>query len=154
MHKSHYLAAQIMGRLVFLVPEVVFLVGFGWIAFGVAVHGSLLLLLATCLLGAIAFCGLGLLVASRVSTIEGASGLANLVMLPMWLLSGVFFSAERFPDRLQPVIRALPLTALNEALRAIVNEGSAFAAVLPQLAVVAAWGLAGFVLALRIFRWR
>jgi ABC-2 type transport system permease protein len=100
------------------------------------------------------FCGLGLLIASRVSTIEGASGLANLVMLPMWLLSGVFFSSERFPDAVQPYINALPLTALNQALRGIITEGRGLTAIAPQLAIVLAWGLASFTVALKIFRWR
>ncbi len=154
MRRGQYLLAQILGRLVFLVPEVIVLVGIGWLAFGVVVHGSLVLLLASCLLGAMAFCGLGLLIASRVRTVEGASGWANLVMMPMWLLSGVFFSSERFPDRLQPIIRALPLTALIDALRGIVNDGLSLPAVGGQLAIVAAWGLACFLVALRIFRWR
>jgi len=154
MRRSHYLLAQILGRLVFLVPELIVLVGVGWLAFGVAVHGSLGLLAITSLLGAVTFCGLGLLVASRVRTIEGASGLANFVMLPMWLVSGVFFSSERFPDRLQPLIRALPLTALNDALRGIMNEGRPLSGVGTQLLILSAWGILSFLLALRIFRWR
>jgi ABC-2 type transport system permease protein len=154
MHRSHYLLAQVLGRLVFLVPELIVLVGVGWWAFGVAVRGSFGLLLLTSLLGAMTFCGLGLLVSSRVRTIEGASGLANLVMLPMWLLSGVFFSSDRFPDRVQPLIRALPLTALNDSLRGIITEGQPLAAVATKLAVLAAWCVASFLVALWIFRWR
>ncbi len=154
MRKSHYLLAQILGRLWFLIPEIVILVGSGWLFFGVAVRGSLLLLVLACLLGAMTFCGIGLLIASRVSTIEGASGLANLVMLPMWLLSGVFFSSERFPDAVQPYINALPLTALNQALRGIITEGRGLTAIAPQLAIVLAWGLVSFTVALKIFRWR
>ena len=154
MHRSHYLLAQIFGRLMFLLPEIVFLVGVGWLFFGVAVRGSLLLLLLLCLLGAMTFCGLGLLCGSRVSTIEGASGLANLIMLPMWVLSGVFFSSERFPDAVQPVINALPLTALNQALRAVINEGQGLAGIAPQIGILAAWGVVGFAVALKIFRWR
>jgi ABC-2 type transport system permease protein len=154
MRRSHYLLAQILGRLVFLVPELVVLVGVGWLAFGVAVRGSLGLLAITSLLGAVTFCGLGLLVSSRVRTIEGASGLANFVMMPMWLVSGVFFSSERFPDRLQPLIRALPLTALNDALRGIMNEGRPLSGVGTQLLILSAWGILSFLLALRIFRWR
>jgi ABC-type multidrug transport system permease subunit len=154
MRRSHYLLAQVLGRLVFLLPEIAILLGVGWLVFGVAVRGSLWLLLVTSLVGAMTFCGLGVLIASRARTIEGASGLANLVMLPMWLLSGVFFSSERFPDRVQPLIRALPLTALNDALRGVITEGRSPAAVAGKLAIVAAWGLASFLVALRIFRWR
>ena len=154
MRRSHYLLAQIFGRLGFLVPEVVFLIGAGWLLFGVAVRGSLLLLFVTSLLGAMTFCGMGLLIASRVSTIEGASGLANLTMVPMWVVSGIFFSSERFPDAVQPLINALPLTALNQALRAIMTEGRGLAGIAPQLAILALWGIASFAVALKIFRWR
>lgn len=154
MRKSDFLLAQMLSRLGFLVLEVTFLVGFGWLAFGVAVRGSLLLLLLVCLLGAMSFSGLGLLIASRVSTLEGASGLANFVMLPMWLLSGVFFSSERFPDAMQPFIRALPLTALNEALRGVINEAQGLAEIAPRLGILAAWGIASFLVALKIFRWK
>ena len=154
MRRSHYLLSQILGRLVFLIPEMAILLGIGWLLFGVGVRGSLLLLIVTCLLGAMTFCGMGLLIASRVTTVEGASGLANLVLLPMWLLSGVFFSSERFPDAAQPFIRALPLTALNEALRGIMTEGRGLAGIAPQLAIVAAWGLVSFAAALKLFRWR
>jgi ABC-2 type transport system permease protein len=154
MRKSHYLLSQIFSRLSFLVPEVVALIGGGWLLFGVAVRGSLLLLTATCVLGSMTFCGIGLLIASRVSTIEGASGLANLVMLPMWLLSGVFFSSERFPDSVQPLINVLPLTALNQALRGIITEAKSLPEIALQLAILAAWGLASFTVALKIFRWR
>ncbi|MEO7920878.1 MAG: ABC transporter permease, partial [Thermoanaerobaculia bacterium] len=90
----------------------------------------------------------------RARTIEAVSGLVNLVMLPMWLLSGVFFSSERFPDAAQPYIRALPLTALNDALRGVMNEGKGLAAVAPQLAVLMVWGVVSFVIALKIFRWK
>ncbi len=154
MRRSQYLLSQIFGRLTFLVPEVVILVGIGWLVFGVEVRGSILLLLLTALLGAMTFCGIGLLIASRVKTIEGASGLANLVLMPMWIVSGVFFSSERFPDVVQPLIKALPLTALNQALRAIMTEGHGLTAIVPQLAILAAWGLASFGIALKIFRWR
>jgi len=154
MHKADYLLSQILGRMIFLIPELIILIGFGWIAFGVAVHGSILLLLLTSLLAAMSFCGLGLLTGSRVSTMEGASGLGNMILLPMWLLSGTFFSSERFPDAVQPLIKALPLTALNQALRAIINEGHGLAEIWPQLAIVAAWGFVSFVVALKIFKWK
>jgi len=154
MRRSDFLLAQIFARLVFLAIEVILLVGFGWIVFGVAVRGSILLLLATCFLGAMCFCGLGLLIASRVTTLEGASGLTNLVMLPMWLCSGVFFSSDRFPAKAQPLIQALPLTGLNNALRDIMNEAKPLSAVAPALALLAAWGVVSFAVALKIFKWK
>jgi ABC-type multidrug transport system permease subunit len=154
MRKTDFLLSQVCARLGFLIVELVVLVGFGWIFFGVGVRGSLLLMLVTCLVGAMSFCGLGLLIASRVKTIEGASGIANVVMMPMWLLSGVFFSYERFPEKALPFIRALPLTALNDALRGVMNEARPWTALAPQLAIVAAWGVVSFVVALKIFRWK
>lgn len=154
MRKSDYLLSQMLSRLVFLVAEVVAIVGFGWLVFDVAVRGSLLLLAVTCLLGALAFTGLGLLVASRSETVEGVSGLMNFVMLPMWLLSGVFFSADRFPDAFQPFIRVLPLTALNDALRAVMNEARPLGDITTELVILAGWTIGSFFVALRIFRWR
>jgi ABC-2 type transport system permease protein len=154
MRRGDYLLAQIFGRLAFLIPEIALLAGFGWLAFDVPMRGSLLLFFALCLLGTMSFCGMGLLIASRVRTIEGVSGLANFVMMPMWLLSGVFFSTERFPDVAQPLVHALPLTALNEALRGIMNEGRGLADIAPQLAILTAWGIVSFVVALKIFRWK
>ncbi len=154
MRKSDYLAAQMLSRFGFLVFEVVVLVLFGWLTFGVGVKGSLALFSLLCLLGALSFSGLGLLVAARPVTIEGVSGLANFVLLPMWILSGVFFSYDRFPAALHPVIRALPLTALNDALRAVMNEAAGLRAVLPEIGILAAWAVVCFAVALRIFRWR
>jgi ABC-type multidrug transport system permease subunit len=78
----------------------------------------------------------------------------NFIMLPMWVLSGVFFSASRFPEAIQPVIRALPLTALVDALRAIMLEGSGLAGVSSQLLVLSVWLVLGFTTALKIFRWQ
>src|SRR6266852_1455479 len=136
MRKSHYLIAQFLSRLIFLVFEVFILVAFGWIVFHVRVNGSIALLTFLCLLGGFAFAGIGLLTASRAKTLEAVSGMMNLVMMPMWLCSGVFFSYERFPDSVKPVIRALPLTALNDALRGVMNDAAAFTAVLPQIAIL------------------
>jgi ABC-2 type transport system permease protein len=154
MRKSEYLLAQILSRLFFLLLEIAVILAFGVLAFGVPIRGSLGLLLATALLGSLSFAGLGLLVAARAKTLEAASGLMNLVMVPMWLLSGVFFSAERFPNAAQPLIRALPLTALNDALRAVMLEGKGVAAIGSLLLLLAAWGVVTFGVALKIFRWQ
>jgi ABC-2 type transport system permease protein len=154
MRRSHYLLGFILSRLIFLFVEVVALVGFGRLMFGVGVRGSVLALAGITILGALAFAGLGLLVASRARTIEGVSGLMNLVMLPMWILSGTFFSYARFPDAMIPFVKALPLTALNDALRAVMIDGTALTALAAPLAIVAAWGGVSFTVALRIFRWR
>jgi len=154
MAKSHYLASHVLSRLAFLGLETAVLIGFGWIAFGVAVRGSILALAALSVIGALSFGGLALLVSSRARTIEAVSGLLNLVMLPMWVLSGVFFASTNFPDVMQPFIQALPLTALIDALRAIVNEGATLAAVAREIAILTAWGAVSFVVALKLFRWQ
>ena len=154
MRRSEYLLSQMLARLVFLVFEVAILVGFGWLAFGVAVRGSILALAFVSLLGAASFSGLGLLISSRTKTIEGVSGLMNLAMLPMWLLSGTFFSWERFPEAIHPFIRALPLTALNDALRAVMTEGRPLSTLGLELGVLAITGVVSFLVAVRIFRWQ
>lgn len=152
--KSHLLAAQITSRLIFLVPEAGALLLFAYFVLGVPMRGSVLLLTGVSLLGALAFSAVGLLTAARPRTIEGVSGIMNLVMVPMWIFSGIFFSTERFPDGMQPFVQALPLTALNDALRAVMLDGSGLLPVLPELANLAAWGVVTFALALKFFRWQ
>jgi ABC-2 type transport system permease protein len=154
MKKSHYLLALVLSRMATLSIEVIVIIGFAWIFFDVAVHGTLWSLAALAIIGALAFGGLGVLVACRVRTIEAVSGLMNLVMLPMWVLSGVFFASTNFPEAIQPFIHVLPLTALNDSLRIIVNEGRPFEAVLPQVGILSAWGGISFVLSLKLFRWQ
>lgn len=154
MRRSHYLLSFVLSRLMFLVLEVGALVGFGWLMFDVGVRGSFLTLAFVTVLGSLSFSGLGMLIASRARTVEGVSGLMNLVMLPMWILSGTFFSYARFPDAMQPFVKALPLTALNDTLRAIMIDGAPLTHLGGLLAIVVGWGLVSFVIALKIFRWR
>jgi ABC-type multidrug transport system permease subunit len=154
MPKAAYLASFLLSRLGFLVLEAGVLLLFAGLVFGVPLRGSLSALVLICLLSALAFGGLGLLVASRQRTIEGASGLMNLTMVPMWVFSGIFFSASRFPAVTQPFIQALPLTAVNNALRANMLEGATLAQVAPELAIISAWLLVTFAVALKIFRWQ
>jgi ABC transporter DrrB family efflux protein len=154
MSKTHYLLSHIFSRFLFLALEVIVIIGFAWLFFDVAVHGPLSALAVVAILGGLSFGGLGLLLASRARTIEAVSGLMNLVMLPMWVLSGVFFASTNFPDAMQPFIKVLPLTALNDALRAIVNEGLGVSAVTSEIAILATWGVVCFVAALKLFRWQ
>jgi ABC-2 type transport system permease protein len=154
MRKSHYLASFLFSRFVFLILEVTVLVGAAAWLFDVPVRGSLVQLFVVSLVSALSFGGLGLLIASRARTMEGVSGLMNLTMMPMWVLSGVFFSSTNFPKAAQPVIQALPLTASINALRATMLQGAGWAAVAPSLAIVGAWLVVTFALALKLFRWR
>ncbi len=153
MRRSDFLLALLSSRLVLMLIEVALLVGFGVLVFHMRVLGSLLSILVIGSIGAISFGGLGLLTASRAQKIESASGLMNLVMMPMWIFSGVFFSNERFPAMVQPFIKALPLTALNDALRATILEGSSLISQSGRILVLVLWGGISFALALRWFRW-
>jgi len=154
MRRSSFLASLMLSRLVFLLLEVVFLTLFATFVLEVPLRSSLVEYGLLCLLGAVCFAGLGVLAASRVKTIEGVSGVLNFVMMPMWLGSGVFFSYERFPDVVQPFLRALPLTALNDSLRALMLDGAGLGSVLPELGILVAWTVASFLLALKLFRWK
>ena len=154
MSRTQFLASFVLSRITFLVAEVALLLGFAVLVFRVPTRGSLLFLAGLCLLSSIAFASLGLLLAARPRTVEGVSGLMNLVMLPMWIFSGVFFSSSRFPDAVQPIIKALPLTAVNDALRATMLRGAGPAQLVPELTVIGAWLVVSFVLAVRLFRWR
>ena len=154
MRKSDFLLAVMCSRLFFTLTDILILLIFGYLVFGVSSRGNYVGLALTVLIGGAMFAGIGLLVAARVQTIESVSGIMNFVMLPMWILSGVFFSSERFPDWLQPVIKALPLTALNQALRGVMLEGQSLLALWPQASIMAAYCLLTFTVALWTFRWR
>ena len=154
MPKWQYLASFVLSRLVMLVIEVVAFLGFARLVFGVPFRGSLWQLGLLCVLTSLAFSALGLLVASRAKTMEAASGLMNLAMLPMWILSGVFFSATRFPAVIQPVVRALPLTAAIDAIRGNMLQGLGMGQMMVPVTVLLVWLIVPFFIALRIFRWR
>jgi ABC-2 type transport system permease protein len=153
MRRTDFLLALGSSRLVLMLIEVALLLGFGVLVFHMRVEGSLLAILLVGALGAVSFGGIGLLTASRAQKIESVSGLINLVMMPMWIFSGVFFSYERFPQMVQPAIKALPLTALNDALRAIILQGATLNSQAGRIAILAVWGGVSFLLALRWFRW-
>jgi ABC-2 type transport system permease protein len=154
MPRPYYLLSFLLSRILMLVVEVGVLVGFGALLFHVPIRGSLLDLVVVCLLASLSFSALGLLLASRARTIEAASGLMNLVMMPMWIASGVFFSSQKFPDVMQPFIKVLPLTAVINALRANMLQGANLAQMAPQVGIITFWLVICFALALRLFRWR
>jgi len=153
MRRSDFLLALTSSRLVLMVVEVGLLLGFGVLVFHMRVQGSILSVILLGSLGAVAFGGVGLLTACRAQKIETVSGLINVVMMPMWIFSGVFFSYQRFPAITMPFIKALPLTALNDALRATILEGASLGSQSGRLLVLAVWGGVSFILALRWFRW-
>jgi len=154
MRRSDFLLGIMISRLVFMLPEVLTVLIFARLFFGVAVTGSFAAMLVLIIVGAFTFAGLGLLVASRAKTLETASGLMNLTMLPMWLLSGIFFSPDRFPQAVQPAIKVLPLTPLIEGLRAVMLEGASLGSQGLNIGILAVWGAVTFVLGLKLFRWQ
>src|SRR5262245_29174580 len=154
MRKREYLLAQMLARLLFLGPEVAVPLGFGVLAFGMPVNGSIANIVVVSIAGGLMFGAVGLLLGSRVKTLEAISGLMNLFSVPMWLLSGVFFSSSNFPSMAQPIIRVLPLTALVDAMRGVVLEGASLGAIRVELMIIAGWGIVCFSIALRIFKWR
>lgn len=154
MRKSHYLLSFLFSRLAFLLFEVLVIIIFTRFMFDVVMRGSVLAFAAIAIIGAMSSAGIGLLVAARPRTVEGVTVLMNAITLPMWLLSGSFFSWTRFPEALQPAIRLLPLTALNDSLRAVMNDGAPLASTWPQICIMLAWGVVCFILALKLFRWQ
>lgn len=154
MRRTDFLLSIMLSRIIFTIADVVFLLLVGYFLYGVECQGSIWELSAACLLGAASFAGIGLLVASRAQTVETVSGLMNLIILPMWVLSGVFFSSERFPEAMQPLINLLPLTALNQLLRGIMLEANSILTMWPQLVLLTCYTIFTFLIALRIFRWK
>jgi len=153
MRRGDFLGAMMASRMTVVFLQLVLLLAFGWLVFHLVIRGSLGVIALLAVLGGFVFSGLGLLVASRTSKIETVSGLMNLVMLPMFVFSGVFFSSDRFPVAVQPFVKALPLTALNDALRATILEGAPLSSQAGRILIMLAWGTLSFVVALRIFRW-
>jgi ABC-type multidrug transport system permease subunit len=153
MRRADFMLSQMTLRVAFVFGEVAFLLGFARLFFGVPIRGSLAAILLIAALAALSFAGMGLAVASRAKTIEKVTGLMNLLQMPMFIASGVFFSSERFPDVVRPLIQALPLTAAVDALRAIVLDGAGLASQAHELAILGVWGALGFLLGLTRFRW-
>jgi len=153
MRKSDFLLALASSRLLLMLIEVGLLLSLGVLAFHMRVLGSLVAVLLLAGLGSVAFGGLGLMAASRAQKIETVSGIINLVMMPMWIFSGVFFSYEHFPAKILPFVKILPLTALNDALRTTILQGASLTSQAGRIMVLALWGGISFALALKWFRW-
>ena len=153
MKKHHFVAAMMASRMVFMIPEIIVILILSRLIFNVVSHGGYVLIAVIVLLGSFQFASIGLIIASRARTLEAVAGLMNLTMVPMWIGSGIFFSAERFPALVQPVIRLLPLTPVISSLRQVMQEGAGLVTILPDLGLMAAWLVVTFAVALRIFRW-
>jgi ABC-2 type transport system permease protein len=154
MPRWQYLAAFPLSSLLLFVVEIGVFLGLARLIFGVPFRGSIWQLGLLCLIAAVSFTGIGLLISSRARTIEAANGWINLTALPMWILSGVFFSANRFPSVIQPFVRMLPLTAAIDSFRANMLQGIGIEHLLGPVTVMAAWFIVPFCVSIRIFRWR
>jgi len=154
MSRGHFLLSFVLVRGAFLLGELPVLLCFAHWVFDVPIRGSVPLIVGLSTLGSLMFAGIGLLIGSRAQNTHTVAGLVNLTTLPMLVTSGVFFSAARFPDVIQPIIRLLPLTALIEAVRTVMLDGAGVAAVANQIGIMLAWGFISFVAALRMFRWQ
>jgi ABC-type multidrug transport system permease subunit len=154
MSRVQYLLSYLIWRKMLLVVEIAIPIGFGAMVFGVPIRGHWIDVIVLSVLASLAFSALGLLVASRARTIEAVSGLTNMTIMPMWIVSGVFFSAQRFPALVQPVIRALPLTAYIDAMRGVLLQGASIGQFTREVATLAIWAVLCFGLALKLFRWR
>ncbi|HNQ21573.1 MAG TPA: ABC transporter permease [Phycisphaerae bacterium] len=153
MPRGHFLLSMVGGRMAFVVPEIVVILLAGVLLFGFPIRGGWVSIFVVAFCGAVCFAGVGLLVACRAERLETVAGLLNVVMMPMWLLSGLFFSTSHFPDVLQPLVQALPLTQLLNALRAVILEGGSVTSQTVPLLYLLALGGVCFCLALRWFRW-
>jgi ABC-type polysaccharide/polyol phosphate export permease len=153
MKKPHFVAAMMASRMVFMIPEIIVILILARLMFGVTSHGGYPAIAVIVILGALEFAAIGLLIASRARTLEAVAGLMNLAMVPMWIGSGIFFSSERFPALVQPLIRILPLTPVISSLRQVMQEGVSLMQLGPELGLMGLWAVGTFVVALRIFRW-
>jgi ABC-type multidrug transport system permease subunit len=154
MRRSDFLLSIVLSRIVFSLVDAYFLIAVGYFLFDVKMQGNWFEMTIAILLGTIGFGGIGLLVASRAKSLETVSGLMNLIILPMWIFSGIFFSSERFPESIQPVVNLLPLTGLNQMLRGVMLEGQSILAFWRQVLIMLTYGIVPFFIALKIFRWK
>ncbi|MES2201000.1 MAG: ABC transporter permease [candidate division FCPU426 bacterium] len=153
MSRGQFFMALFIGRCCLVTIETCTLLAFGFIAFHFSLQGDPLAFALVMLAGVIAFFGLGALISCRTSNSQVGAGLINATTLPMMLISGIFFSYERFPEAAQPYLRMFPPTMMVDALRAVANEGAGVARVLPTALALSVMGLLCMAAARRFFRW-
>lgn len=153
MSKFAFLGSLVLARIVVGFVELALLFVFCALYFDLTFVGHFGAFLAVFLAGNIAFCGFGILVASRTANTTVANGLINAVTLPMMVLSGVFFSYRQFPDWAVSVIQYLPLTQLADAFRLLLNEPAGFQDVWLTVVLLCVTGVFTSLLGLKWFRW-
>ena len=154
---AHFLAGQVVTRVIIAVLQAALLFGVGALVLDVTIGrnnpAAWLLLLLLSVLGATLFISLGLAVSGVAKNEDTAAPLTNIIAMPMMFLSGVFFPRDAMPEFLAGITQYMPLTYVNEALRAVVNNGAGVASLGPQLLGMGVWAIITFVLAIRMFRW-
>lgn len=153
MKRTYFLLAQILSRAVLCSVEAALLFLFAYFVFDVTMQGGLLAFVLVFLAGIMSFAGIAIIASSRVSNNQEANGIINAVVLPMTILSGIFFSYRGFPDWAVAIIEKLPLTMLSDAIRAIFNEGATLQDVAGQIIGLVIIGVITFVLGIRIYKW-
>ena len=148
-----YIAALLCAFLAAFAVEVVCLILLGRVLFGIPVPDRLGSLVLALLLGAVAFCGLGIGITALIKSSEGASAVVNAIYLPAAFLAGAFFSPHHFPQVLRAIANVLPLTYFLRLTRNVMLHGDTIWSQGTNIAVVAAWGALGVVVALKAFRW-
>ncbi len=154
MRRRDFLLSLLIGRFLFSILEQLAILVFAYFVFGVVCRGSMLHLWIVIVIGGSSMIALGLLIATRVKTMEAMSGWINLLMIPMWIAGGVFFSADRFPDSMQLILKLIPFVAMTDSLRAIMLDGQSISALGFPILVMSVWGVCCFAIAIKIFRWR
>jgi ABC-2 type transport system permease protein len=148
-----YVAALLSAFLIAFAVEVVGLVVIGRVLFGVGIPDRIGSLVLALLLGAVSFCGLGIGVTALIRSAEGASAVVNAIYLPMSFIAGSFFSPRHFPSPLRAIADVLPLTYFLRLVRNVMLHGHEIWSQGTNVAVLAGWGIAGVIVALRSFRW-
>lgn len=153
MKKTHFMAGVLIARTVMSAMEATLLVGFSWLFFDIRIEGQFLALVVLFLAGTLAFAGIAILTASRTDNTYVGNGILNAVVMPMMILSGIFFSYQGFPDWAISVIRLFPLTIFADTARAIFIEGAGWQQVVLPVTVLGGLGAVCMGIGLKIFKW-
>ncbi len=153
MKKSYFLISLMTVRIAMNLIESALLFLFAWLVFHITIEGSLAGLFTIFIAGNIAFGGIAIFISCRTSNTEIGNGLVNAVVMPMMVLSGVFFSYYNFPDWSIPFIQKLPLTLLADGLRSIFIEGAGFTEAILPAAILLSIGIFFFSAGLKFFKW-
>jgi ABC-type multidrug transport system, permease component len=156
INRTYIVLGEGLARVLFSMTTAVVIISFGWLIFGFTlVHGveTFLEMLVLSFIGLVVFMGFGFIVSGLSKSESTIPPFANLITLPQFLLSGTFFSADVFPKWLQPVSKALPLTHLNTAMRAVAFEGSNLWDERLEIGILLIWGVIAYAVAIKVFRW-